>query len=133
MARIHGRNARIFIGIASGGTAEPLAYQSKWTLDASTDDVEVTAFGDPNKVYLAGLPDASGSFSGFYDDSTAQAYTAAQDGVARKIYLYPNFTGTPGQYWFGTALLDFSVELGVDGPATVSGNWKAASPIIKVG
>ena len=29
--------------------------------------------------------------------------------------------------------LEFWSTLGVDGPATVSGNWKAASPIIKVG
>ncbi len=133
MARIHGRNARIMVGIASGGSAEAVAFQAKWSLDFSTDDDEVTAFGDVNKVYVAGLPDASGSFNGFYDDSTAQLYTAAQDGVARKVYLYPNFTGTPGQYWFGTGLFDFAVEIGVGESAKVSGNFKAASPLIKVG
>lgn len=133
MARRHGRNGRIFVNIASGGTAEPIAFQAKWSLDFSTDDVEVTAFGDPNKVYVAGLPDASGSFNGFWDDATAQLYTAAQDGVARKVYLYPDFTNAAGVYWFGTALFDFSIEVDVAGADTVSGSFKAASPLIKVG
>lgn len=133
MARRHGRNGRIFVSIASGGTAEPVAYQAAWSIDFSTDDDEVTAFGDANKVYVAGLPDASGSFSGFWDDATAQLYTAAQDGVARKVYLYPDFTNAAGVYWFGTALFDFSITTGVGEANKVSGNFKAASNFAKVG
>ena len=67
MARQHGRRGRLYVGIASdSAAAEPVAYLSKWSIGFSTDNVDVTANGDTNKVYVAGLPDASGSFSGFY-------------------------------------------------------------------
>lgn len=132
MARIHGRNGRLYANVTSGGTAEPIAFLNNWSISFATDKSEVTAFGDTTKVYLSGLPDASGSVSGFYDDATNQMYTAATDGVARKFYLYPSLD-TPGQYWFGTALLDFSADGSTDGPVTVSGSWSAASPFFKVG
>lgn len=132
MARIHGRNGRVYMSITSGGTAEPVAFLNSWSINFSVDKAEVTAFGDANKVYVAGLPDASGDFSGFYDDATAQTYTAATDGVARKFYLYPS-TLTNGQYWWGTVLPDFEVNAGVSGAAEVKSSWNAAGPITKVG
>jgi hypothetical protein len=132
MPRQHGRNARLYMGITSGGTAEPVAFLRQWSISFTTDNVEVTAFGDSNKVYVAGLPDASGSYSGFYDDATAQFYTAAQDGVARRFYLYPS-TASSSQYFFGTGLFDFSLETTVDGANTISGDFQAASIVSKVG
>jgi hypothetical protein len=132
MARIGGRNGRIYLAITSAGTAEPIAFQNKWTLNSAADKIEVTAFGDSNKTYVAGLPDASGAFSGFYDDATAQSYTASQDGQPRKFYLYPSLL-TVTQYWFGTVLVDFSAEGGVADAVTVSANWSAATAIAKVG
>lgn len=132
MARISGRNGRLYAGIASSGTAEPIAFLNKWSLKFSVDKMEVTAFGDANKTYLAGLPDAQGDFGGFYDSATAQLYTAATDGVARKFYLYPDNTST-GQYWFGTGIFDFSIDGAVDGPVSVSGSFAAASAVSKIG
>ncbi len=132
MARIHGRNGRVYMSLTSGGMAEPVAFLTTWTLKASTDKVDVTSFGDSNKIYVAGLPDASGDFSGFYDDSTVQTYTAATDGVARKFYLYPSTSNT-GQYWFGTILPDFEVDGSVSGACAVKAAWNAASVIQKVG
>lgn len=132
MARIHGRNGVLYVAVASGGSASEIAYLNKWSIEFSVDDVEVTAFGDTNKTYVAGLPDASGSFGGFYDDASAQLYTAARDGVARKFYLYPN-RSTPGQYWHGNGIFDFSVESGVGDAVTIQGNFKASSDVLKVG
>lgn len=132
MSRIHGRNGAVYMNLLSGGTAEPVAFLNSWSISAQTDKADVTAFGDPNKVYVAGLPDSSGEFSGFYDDATVQTYTAAVDGVARKFYLYPSrLTNT--QYWFGTILPDFSVNASVSGAAEISASWNAASAIAKVG
>ncbi len=131
MGRIAGRNARVYMGIASGGTAEPVPFLASWSLSATTDKFDVTAFGDANKAYVAGLPDASGEFGGFYDDAPNQTYTAAQDGVARKFYLYPDSTNT-AKYWFGTILPDYSVSAEVGGATELSVSWNAASPIIKV-
>lgn len=133
MARRHGRNGRVFMNLTSGGTAEPIAFVKSFTMSAATDKQDVTAFGDSNKIYVAGLPDAQGGFDFWYDDATVQTYTAAVDGVARKFYLYPDFVTTPGQYFFGTILPDFSVQASVDGAVEGSGSWNAASTIAKVG
>lgn len=122
----------MYLAIASAGTAEPIAFQNKWSLNSASDKIEVTAFGDGNKVYVAGLPDASGDFSGFYDDATAQTYTASQDGIARKMYLYPSIL-TTSQYFFGTVLVDFGIESGVADAITSTASWSAASLIQKVG
>lgn len=133
MARRHGRNGRIYLGLASGGTAEPLNFQAKWSIDFSVDKVDVTAMGDPHMISVAGLPNATGEFSGWWDDATVQTYTAATDGVARKFYLYPDTTNNPGQYWFGTVNPDFKAEGDVAGGISVSASWSAASEIQKVG
>jgi hypothetical protein len=132
MARIHGRNGAVYMNLASGGTAEPIAFLNAWSINAQTDKADVTAFGDPNKVYVAGLPDSSGNFAGFYDDATVQTYTAATDGVARKFYLYPSKLNS-AQYWFGTVLPDFSVDAGVGDAVKITASWNAASAIAKVG
>ena len=133
MARIHGSKGQLYAGIAAAGVAESIAFITKWSMDFSTDDVDVTAFGDTNKAYVSGLPDASGSFEGFYDTATAQTYTAAIDGTARKLYLYPSTPSTAGPYWWGTAFLDFSIDTAVGDAVKIKGNFKAASPFTKVG
>lgn len=134
MARIHGKSGRLFVGLASSSAdAEGVAFINKMTLNFETDDVDVTSLGDLNKVYVSGLPDCQGTFAGFYDDATAQTYTAASDGLARRFYWYPKTPSTTGPYWFGTALFDFSVDLGVADAVTVSGSFKAASNVAKVG
>jgi hypothetical protein len=132
VARIHGRNGRVYLNLTSGGTAEPVAFLNSWSLSFQVDKQEVTAFGDANKIYVAGLPDASGEFSGFYDDATVQTFTAASDGVARKFYLYPSTTNN-AQYFWGTIFPDFSVNAAVAGAAEISSSWNAASTIVKVG
>jgi hypothetical protein len=121
------------MGIANDtATAEPLPFFASWSINFATDKIEVTAMGDNNKVYVSGLPDASGDFKGFYDDSTGQTYAAAIDGLPRKFYLYPS-TLLNTQYFFGTVLPDFSVNAEVGGAAEVSVSWSASTGIAKVG
>lgn len=132
MSRIHGRNGVIYFDMTGAGSAANLPFQSKWSINFATDTDEVTCFGDANKTYVSGLPDASGEFSGFYDDASKQTYSAATDGVARKFYLYPA-SGLTTQYWYGNIIADFKVEAGVSGGAQVSASWKAAGAITKAG
>lgn len=121
------------MGIASDtAQASPLPFFAQWEINFETEKIEVTAMGDNNKVYTAGLPDASGSFAGFYDDATAQTYTAAIDGLPRKFYLYPSTLLTT-QYFFGTILPDFQVSSEVNGPVAVQASWAAGTQISKVG
>lgn len=132
MARIAGRQGRLYINLTSGGTAEPVAFLNNWSLDFTTGKIDVTAFGDTSMVYVSGLPDAQGTVSGFYDDATVQMYTAAVDGVARKFYLYPS-TALSTQYFFGTGIFDMSINAAVDGAVEISGNFAAASVVAKQG
>jgi hypothetical protein len=133
MARIHGRRGRLYVGLASDtATAEAVAFLRRWSMNFASDRPEVTSFGDTTKTYVAGLPDAQGQFEGWYDTATAQLYTAATDGLARKTYLYPDNSIT-ATYWFGTAFFDFSVETPVDGAVSISGGFAAATSFTKVG
>lgn len=133
MARISGRRGRVYIGIASdSATAEPLPFVASYSMTAESEKIDVTAMGDTTKTYVAGLPDATGDFSGFYDDATNQTYTAALDGLPRKFYLYPSTLNT-GQYFWGTVLVDFNINAEVSGATEVSASWAAATPIQKVG
>lgn len=121
------------MGLASStAVAVPLPFFAAWSLNQVTDKTDVTAMGDTNKVYVGGMPDASGEFSGWYDDATVQTYTAAVDGQPRKFYLYPSLLN-PGQYWYGDILPDFSVNGGVAGAVEVAASWNASSAITKIG
>ena len=66
ITRHHGRNGAIYVSVTSGAAASPCAFQAAWSLNKVTAKQDVTAFGDQNLVYVAGLPDASGDFSGFW-------------------------------------------------------------------
>lgn len=133
MPRRHGRNSRVYMNLASAGTAEPIAFVKSFSFNAATDKADVTAFGDGGKVYVAGLPDSSGQFGFWFDDATVQTYTAAVDGIARKMYIYSDVVNTPGQYWFGTVFPDFAITSAVDAAIEGTCSWNAASVISKVG
>ena len=134
MSRIAGRNAVIYFGATTSAQASPLAFAAKYSLNFGTQKIDVTAFLDRGKVSLAGLPAQSGDMSGWYDDATAQTFTAAVDGLARKLYIYPSSL-TVTQYFFGAVVADFNSDSTVDGAATFSSSFEAASAdgIQKVG
>lgn len=137
MSRIHGRNGVAYVSVDGLGganpTASPMAFLSDWSINFTVAKVDVTAMGDQNLIYVAGLPDASGDFTGFYDTATAQTYVAAADGLARNFYLYPSTSGnqmTPiPQYFFGTILPDYALSGGVTSAVSLKSTWNAASRI----
>lgn len=129
MTRHHGRNGSVYLSVTNGAAASPCAFQAAWSLNKTVDKQDVTAFGDGNKVYVAGLPDAAGDFSGFWDDLTAQTYTAATDGLSRTLYLYPDITNSPTVYFFGQVLPDWSADGAVGGGVNFKSTWNAAGPI----
>jgi hypothetical protein len=133
MSRIHGRRGQLYVGIASqGAVASPVPFLGKWTITFANDDVDVTAFGDVNKVYVSGLPDVGGTYDGFIDTTTAQLYTAASDGLDRAFYLYMDNSITTS-YWYGRATFDFNATGGVSEAVAINGAWKAAGAITRVG
>lgn len=135
MSRIHGRNGIVYLGVNPSDAASPMAFLSDWSINFSVAKVDVTCMGDTNLIWVAGLPDASGDFSGFFDTATAQTYIAAQDGQPRNFYLYPSTLGSqganPGQYFFGQILPDYSLSGGVSAAVSLKSSWNASSKISK--
>jgi hypothetical protein len=129
MSRLHGRNGIVYIGVNNGDAASPMAFLSDWSINYTVAKVDVTCLGDQNLIWVSGLPDASGDFSGFYDSATAQTYVAAQDGLARNFYLYPTTAQT--QYFFGQILPDYALSGSVSSAVTLKSSWNAASRITR--
>jgi hypothetical protein len=133
MSRIHGRNGIVYLGVNPTDQASPMAFLSDWSINFTVAKVDVTCMGDSNLIWVSGLPDASGDFSGFFDTATAQTYIAAKDGQPRNFYLYPSTLGTqganPGQYFFGQILPDYSLAGGVAAGVSLKSTWNAATAI----
>jgi len=129
---ITGRNGQLKVDQSSGanGSAVTVANLNTFDIQQNRDRTEVTSFGDTSKVFVAGLADASGSFSGFWD--SAGGLQAVADGNARKFYLYPT-TSDATKYWFGTATFDITVSTSVSGAVEASGSWAAATSVAYVG
>lgn len=106
------------------GVAVPVASLSHWSLDYSTDTVEVTSFGDSNKTYVQGLPDVAVSFEGFYDDTDSTLYTASASTDGARVYLYVS-TNAASKYVYGPAWVNFSLDDSVSDAVKVTGNISA--------
>lgn len=126
MARYSGKNGVIYMSTTAAGTASSVTGMASWSLSMPTDKIDVTAFGDTNKKYVVGLKDVTGSVSGWFDDTSDQLYDAMASGEAVKFYLYPSSAVTT-KYFYGTAFVDFSIEVGVGDGVSVSGDFVAAS------
>lgn len=134
MARRHGRKGNLYTQIAAAGPLLRVASITKWSVEFSTDKEEVSAMGDQNKSYVAGLPDASGEMEGKWDDAgTWSLYAAAADGTARAFILYPLGGDNTAIKVSGDAFFDYSVEGSVDGAIEFSSEWMAAGPITNAG
>lgn len=130
-APITGRNGRLYIDTsqAANGSAEPISNLTTFSVNQTIDRTEVTSFGDTTKTYVAGLRDAQGDFSGFWDAAGSLTRYVA-DGVARKFYIYPQAgSAHVGTYWFGTGTFDLTTTQSVSGATEVSGSWAASTNV----
>lgn len=125
MARYHGGKAVIYMSTSGSGTATATVSLSEWTLDKSTEKVDVTAFGDTNKRYVEGLPDVKGTISGYFDDTNDALFDASESTDGVKLYLYPSSLVTTN-YHYGTAWLDASISVPAKGPITIKGSFVGA-------
>jgi hypothetical protein len=125
MARYHGMKGALYGSVTGTGTAAPFVSLSAFTLDMTTDKVEVTAFQDPNKTYVIGLKDISGTLSGWWDSADDSLFDAADSPDGVKLYLYPATTAA-SIYFYGPAYLDASINVPATGAVAVSGNFVAA-------
>lgn len=124
MARYHGRKGVVYISTSGTGAAASAIGLTVWSIDRSTDKVDVTSFGDTNKQYVQGLPDVKGTFSGNWDDTETKLITAAASSDGCKIYLYPS-ADKAAAYHYGPAWVDFSMSVDVTGAVKVTCNFVA--------
>lgn len=118
--RRHGRNGSIHVdGVL-------VAAKAEWSLNLARDTVEVTAFGDTNKVYVVGLKDVSGTYAGFLDLSGDLMLTAAGED-AKLISLYGDDTTLVGE---GSGFIDASITCSTTDAVRISGNFRASGPWI---
>jgi hypothetical protein len=123
-APYHGGKGVIYLSTTGTGAAVTTISLSSWTLDRATDTVEVTAFGDTNKVYVQGLPDIKGTIAGFFDSGDDALFDGAESSDGVKLYLYPSSL-CPTVYHYGPAWLDASLACDVKGAVTVNGKFVA--------
>ena len=124
MAVYAGRVGVVYLATTGAGVAANVIKLNAWTINRTTDKIEVTAFGDANKTYVQGLPDLKGTFSGFWDETEAKPFTGASSTTGVLLYLYPASTAVT-KYWYGPAWLDLSMNVPVSGAVTLSGNFAA--------
>lgn len=111
---------------ASPVTPVALADLDDFTLDMSTDRVEVTAFGDSNKQRVTGLPDFSGTLGGFWNKTSSPAFFAVVlSGLPAWLRLTPDSVD-PTYFFEGLANIDGSIKVSAKGAVTISGKWDAA-------
>ena len=125
MAKYHGKSGVVYLSITAAGAATTVVGLTSWSLSMPTDKAEVTEFGDTNKTYVQGLPDVSGSLSGWWNDTDDNLYDASRSTDGCKMYLYPS-SNAATKYWYGPAWADFSIDCPATGPVAVSGDFGAA-------
>jgi hypothetical protein len=84
----HGKNAVLFFS-TSGSTASAIRFSSGFddsSLSRTVDTAEITAYGDEDKRFLAGLREAEFSFSGNFS-STHEKKVVAMLGNSTGCYV----------------------------------------------
>lgn len=130
--KLHGRKGRLYVAATSGGSASLVPGINQFTIDANTDQADVTAFGDSFHDYVTGLPDAKGTYSGVYVEGATQMFAAALDGLKRAMYWYPNVDDM-SKYVTGYAFFDQSYDAAIGDGQKISGNWVSSGGLTPVG
>lgn len=124
MAAYAGRKGVVYLSTTGSGAAINVIKLNAWTINKTTDKIDVTSFGDANKTYVQGLPDVQGTVAGNWDDTETKPFAAAASTDGCKMYLYPS-ADKAGSYHYGPAWLDMSMDVSVSGAVTVSGSFAA--------
>lgn len=123
--RLHGSRGQVLMDPAGGSALVVVASLNKWDLDLSKDQVKVTCFGDPNQVYVEGLPDIKGSYGGFYDPADGLVIFDVIFGTVKPtLRLLPSDL-TPLVGFGGRANLGGKISVDANGAITIGGSITA--------
>jgi len=129
MARIHGSKGQVKIDPTGGASPVVVSSVDSWDLDLARDRVDVTCFGDTNKVTVQGLPSYSGALSGAWDSATtpAEIFAVIFGTVPVTLHLVPD-AGDATHFFEGLANLDGSIKTPAKGAVTWASKFDAAGP-----
>jgi predicted secreted protein len=132
MARISGRNGVLLVQITTAATAlTTISFLRDWSLNFSSEQIDVTAMEDANKTYVSGLADCTGAASGFLEAAaTNSTYQAAVDGGSRLFKIMPD-KNTTTHFYSGSANFDFSLSAAVAGAVEFSTSFSAAGAVTR--
>jgi hypothetical protein len=124
--RHHGKGGQLQMDVTGGATPVAVASLDYWDLDMTTQKVKVTAFEDPNEVYVIGRPDIKGTYKGWYDSINGLVlFDAIQSAVAPALKLLPD-KATTANAFSGNAWLDGKITVDSNGAVAMNGSFVAA-------
>jgi hypothetical protein len=122
-----GRYGQVLWDPAGATATVEIISLNTWKASFKTDKLDVTCFGDENKVYVPGMKDVSGSVGGFWNSDDPTLFDAADSPTPGMLKLVPNNT-EPTFFWSGLAYMDADIDVGVNTAPAVTGTWSAAGP-----
>lgn len=122
MAVYHGRNGAVYLSSTGSAAPSNLLKQANWTLDMSTQKIDVTNFDSTNQEFIQGWPNRSGTIAGFWDNTEDKPFAGADSADGVNLYLYPS-KNAASKYFYGPAWIDSSIEVPVDGAVRVRMNF----------
>ena len=126
--RRHGYKGDILMDVTGGSTFVRVASMNGWTIDMSRERIDVTCFGDPNRVYVQGLQDIKGTVKGMWEAEASRALLDVMMGdIAVALKLVPSLLD-PTAFLSGLAYLDGGLDVAIDGAITLAGSYVAAGP-----
>jgi len=134
----HGKEGILALKMNAGDAYVAVGNVSEVSFNFAKDKVETSALGSPNKTYVMGLKDISGTFTAFGDRLTDVLFDAADSDTGCYLAYWP-YGALSNQGWEGPAHLDASIKGGVTSAVTIDGNfvangaWSRSSMVVATG
>jgi hypothetical protein len=114
-----------------GATAVALISIKSFSIDLTTEKLDVTCFQDVNKVFTPGMREASGDLTGLYDSEDFSLIEATALTAPGWLELIPHSTDPDAlapHAFSGLAYMDAAINTDVAGVPELTGTWMAAGP-----
>jgi hypothetical protein len=124
-----GRYGTVKLAVTPGSPEAPTEILSlnAWKLSLKTAKEDITCFQDPNKVYVPGIPDVSGSLGGLFNSSELRLVAAANANVPGFLQLGNDSVGDPTILFSGLAWMDCDIDCSLAAPK-ITGTFMAGGP-----
>jgi len=103
---------------------------SEWSLDVGHAPVQVTAFGDSWEEYIPSLRNATGTFSGNFDNSDSGQMTLISSMLGGSAVVLRCYVSSTKYFSVGTAYLTaMNPAINVAGKADVAFSFQVSGPV----